>query len=375
MISRDPLFVTRPTLPPFEEVQPLLEKIWQSRILSNGGPFLQRFEQALAEHLGVAHLSLVANATLGTILALRQAGITSGEVVTTPFSFVATSHAIRWAGAEPVFAEIDPVTLNLDPAAADRAITPDTKAILAVHCFGVPCDTAGLAAVARAHGIPLVYDAAHAFGVRDDAGSLLNKGDISVLSFHATKVFNTLEGGAVILPDRAAKLELDRLVNHGIESEEAIPDLGMNAKMNEICAAIGLVQLPHVGRDIAARGVVARRYWDGLSDVPGIRCLCPPDVPGQNHYAFPILVGPDYPWTRERLIENLKADGILARRYFYPLISDLPHYRELPSAAPDGLPIARRAANEVLCLPMFPDLAEADQARVIEVIRDAVRTP
>ncbi len=375
MSSRDPLFVTRPTLPPFEEVQPALEKIWQSRLLTNGGPFLQRFEQALAGHLGVAHISLVANATLGTVLAMRQAGITGGEVVTTPFSFVATSHAIRWAGAEPVFADIDPVTLNLDPASAAAAITPRTRAILAVHCFGVPCDTAGLASVARDHGLPLFYDAAHAFGVRDGAESVLSHGDASVLSFHATKVFNTLEGGAVILPDRGAKLALDRLANHGIEDEETIPDLGMNAKMNEISAAIGLAQLPHVSDDIAARAEVARRYWDGLSGVAGIRCLCPPARPGQNHYAFPILVGPDYPWTRGRLIEHLKADGILARRYFYPLISDLPLYRDLPSSAPEGLPVARRAAEEVLCLPIFPDLAKADQARVIDVVRDAFQAP
>lgn len=365
-----PVHVTRPVLPPLEEVLPLLQEIWQSRMLSNGGPILQRFEAALGAYLGVEHLSLVTNATLGLILALRHLGV-RGEVVTTPFSFIATAHAIRWAGAEPVFADIDPVTLNLDPAAVAARITPRTGAILAVHCYGRPCDTAALAAVAAAHRLPLVYDAAHAFAVRDAAGPLCAAGDLSVLSFHATKVFNTFEGGAIVAPDREAKLALDRLANYGILDEERVLATGFNAKMSEINAAMGLALLPHADAAIAARARVAQRYAAALAGVAGLRCLFPEPVPGHNHYAFPVLLGPGYPLPREALLERLRAQGIFARRYFHPLISDQPMYRDLPSAAPEGLPVARAAAAGILCLPLHPDLAEADQDRVIAVLRGA----
>ena len=228
-----PIYVTRPSLPDLSDVMPLFAQIWDSRMLTNNGPLLQRFESALTDYLGVPHISVVANATLGTVLAMQQAGITSGEVITTPFSFVATSHAIRLAGATPVFVDIDPVTLNLDPANVAGAITPQTRAILPVHTFGAPCDTAGLAKVASHHGLKLLYDAAHAFGVRRDDQSILQHGDMSVLSFHATKVFNTFEGGAVIAPDRETKLAVDRLANFGFADAQTVDAIGMNAKMNE----------------------------------------------------------------------------------------------------------------------------------------------
>jgi dTDP-4-amino-4,6-dideoxygalactose transaminase len=363
-----PVYVTRPVLPPLEEMQALLAEIWDSRILSNNGPVLRRFEAALGDWMGVEHISLVSNASLGLVVALRHHGITGGEVITPPFSFVATSHAIRWAGAEPVFADIDPVTLNLDPAAAERAITPRTRAILAVHCYGLPCDTAGLADVARRHGLRLIYDAAHAFGVRHEGRPLVAEGDLSVLSFHATKVFNTAEGGAIVAPDRETKLALDRLGNYGIVDEVTVRETGLNTKMSELSAALGLALLPHMDAALAARNRVGARYWEALSQVPGLTCLCPPDRPGHNSYAFPVLVDAAYPLSRDALYFALRDRELYARRYFHPLIADLPMYRDLPSAAPEGLPVARRAAAQVLCLPIYPDLEPADQDRIIDLV-------
>lgn len=372
-MKRPPVYVTRPILPPLADLQPLLEEIWESRILSNNGPILQRFEAALAAYLDVTHISIVTNASLGLVLALRHHGIT-GEVITPPFSFVATSHAIRWAGAEPVFADIDPVTLNLDPAAVERCITERTQAIMAVHCYGVPCDTEALAAIARRHGLKLIYDAAHAFGVRHEGRPLCAAGDLSVLSFHATKVFNTFEGGAIISPNRETKVALDRLGNYGILDEVTVLETGLNTKMNELNAAVGLSLLPHADAAIAARDALATRYWDALSQTEGLRCLCPPGRPGHNSYAFPIMVGEDYPMTRDGLYQRLREDGLFARRYFYPLISDLPMYRDLPSAAPEALPVSRRAADQVLCLPLYPGLDIADQNRIIEIVARSAQT-
>lgn len=368
MTERVPLFVTRPTLPPLAEMVPLLEQIWQSRTLTNYGPIHCRLEDALCRHLGVEHISLVANATLGLILSLACLG-RGEEIITTPFSFVATCHSIWWARCKAVFADVDPVTLNIDPAAVERQITPRTRAILAVHCFGVPCDVAALRAIADRHGLALIYDAAHAFGVRKDGRSILEHGDLSILSFHATKVFNTIEGGAVIARDRETKNRIDRLCNFGIQDEATIPDIGMNAKLSELHAAAGLALLPHVDAAIEARGRVSRRYWTGLQGVPGIRCLCAPDLPGHNHHAFPIIVEDAYPIDRDELYTRLRAHDIFARRYFHPLIADLPTYRDLPSSQPDQLPVARDAARRVLCLPMYPDLDADNQQRVIDLIR------
>jgi dTDP-4-amino-4,6-dideoxygalactose transaminase len=370
MTLRKTIPVTRSSVPPIVDVLPLIEEIWQSRILSNGGPIHGRLEAALCQYLGVEHLTLVGNATLGLILALRQCA-QGGEVITTPFSFVASAHAVRWAGAEPVFADIDPVTLNLDPEAVERQITPRTRAILAVHCFGTPCNVAGLQAVADRHGLALIYDAAHAFGVQVDGRSVLHHGDLSVLSFHATKVFSTVEGGAIISRTREAKQALDRLCNFGIADETTVEATGLNAKMSELHAAVGLAQLPHVEQMITARLAVAMRYWQQLRHVDGLSCVCPPKVLGRNGYAFPILVDPDYPLGRDALYARLKDQGIHARRYFYPLITDHPMYRDLPSAQSSVLPVASAAATRVLCLPVYPDLEPEDQHRVVDVIRTA----
>lgn len=374
-MNTSPVYVTRPVLPALADVMPLLEEIWSSRMLSNYGPLLQRFECALAAYLGVEHLAVVCNASLGLVMALRLYGIT-GEVITSPFSFLATSHAIRWAGAEPVFADIDPVTLNLDPDAVEASITARTQAIMPVHCYGVPCDTARLGDIAKRHGLRLIYDAAHSFGVRKGNRPLVAAGDLSVLSFHATKVFNTFEGGAIIAPDHETKLALQRLGNYGIEDEVTFGQIGLNTKMSELHAAMGLALLPHIDDAIAARAVRARYYARGLEGVRGIMCQCPPrrnghndgHNDGHNSYAFPIRVGDDYPISRDALHARLAQEGIVARRYFYPSISEMPMYRHLPSASRSNLRVALKASDQILCLPLYPDLDMADQDRILRIL-------
>ena len=363
----DPVYVTRPFLPPFEEFEPLLRQIWQTRILTNGGPFHQELEARLSGHLGVPQVALFNNATTALIMALRALDLT-GEVITTPYSFVATSHALLWSGLTPVFVDIDPVTLNLDPARIEAAITPRTSAILPVHCYGRPCDVEAIADIAARHGLKVIYDAAHAFGVRHGDGSVLNHGDLSVLSFHATKVFNTFEGGAIVCADPVMKGRIDKLKNFGHDGETAVPDVGLNGKMSELNAALGLVQLRHIGTALAGRQAIDAAYRAGLRGVPGIRCL---DFSGEgaaNYAYFPILVGPDYPMGRDALYDALKRDGIHPRRYFYPLISDFPMYRTLPSARREDLPVAAAAADRVLCLPIYPDLEPAVVARIVRRI-------
>lgn len=361
------IYVTRPTLPPRKEIDALLDSIWSSHFLTNGGPIHQRFETALAEYLDVPHVTLVVNATLGCMVAMRHLGVT-GEVITPAFSFVATAHSATWAGADIVFADIDPTTLNIDPEDVERRITPQTRAILAVHCYANPCDTEALADIAKRHKLSLIYDAAHCFGATDAGGSLLRHGDLSVVSFHATKVFNTFEGGAIISHDPQTKQALDRLCNYGIVDEKHIETVGLNAKMSELHATIGLAQLPHVADDISRRGVVSHRYYDRLKSVPGLRFVCPPDQPGRNYYNFPVLVGPEYPLSCEALCNRLKEDRIYARRYFYPLLTQLPMYRDHPSADPAGLSRSIEAAEQVLCLPLYPDLSPEDQDRIIDII-------
>ncbi|MEM1159318.1 MAG: DegT/DnrJ/EryC1/StrS family aminotransferase [Pseudomonadota bacterium] len=370
-MSKEVLYVTRPSLPPAEELQPLIDSIWSSRFVTNGGPIHQRFSRALEEYLDVPHVTLVANATLGVMLGLKQLmGDEGGEVITPAFSFVATSHAAKWAGADLVFADIDARTLNIDPAEVERLITPRTKAILAVHCYGNACDAAALQDIADRHNIALIYDGAHCFAATDTGGSLLRHGDLSVVSFHATKVFSTLEGGAIISHDADTKQALDRLINYGIVNETTIDTTGFNAKMSEMHAAVGLAQLPHVAKDIERRSVLSKRYWEQLKDIPGLHCVCPWDDPGRNYYIFPILVGPGYPMSCSELYERLKEQKIFARRYFYPLLTQLPMYRDLPSADPAGLPRSMAAAEQVLCLPLYPDLAFEDQDRVLDAITE-----
>ena len=353
---RPPIYVTQPLLPPLEDFIPYLEKIWASKWLTNGGPFHQQFEQALCDYLGVKHLALFANGTLALVTALQALRIT-GEVITTPYSFVATAHSLLWNGIKPVFVDIDPDTLNLDPEKIEAAITPQTTAIMPVHCYGHPCDVDRIQKIADNYGLRVIYDAAHCFGVKDTSGSVLNHGDLSVLSFHATKVFNTFEGGAIICPDAKTKQRIDHLKNFGFVDEVTVVAPGINGKMSEINAAFGMLQLKGIGEALQKRQTIDARYRAALDGAKGIQCLSDAVEKVANHAYFPILVRPDYPLSRDALFEKLKQNGIHARRYFYPLISNFPMYRGLPSAAPSNLPIATRMANEVICLPIYPDLA------------------
>ncbi|WP_448389092.1 DegT/DnrJ/EryC1/StrS family aminotransferase [Microbacterium aurum] len=361
------VYVTKPYLPPLNEVMPYIEEIWSTRILTNGGPLHQRFEDRLCTYLGVENISVFANGTLALMTALQSVAL-EGEVITTPFSFVATANAILWNRLVPVFADVDPVTLNIDPAAIEAAITPRTTAILAVHCYGHPCDTVAIERIARKHKLAVIYDAAHAFGVEDEDGSVLRHGDLSVLSFHATKVFNTFEGGAVISADAGVKTQIDRLKNFGHVGETNVVAAGINGKMSELGAAIGLTQLDHVDALIDGRGAIDRRYREGLAVVEGVRCLDRSTETRANYSYFPILVDERYPRERDELVYALRDHGIYPRRYFYPLIVAHPMYRDFPSAAPELLPVAEEAASRVLCLPIYPDLAFDDVDRIIDIV-------
>ena len=367
-MSNGPIYVTRPSLPPLAKLQPMLEEIWNSRILTNKGPFHQRLEAALASFLEVECLSLVSNGMQALEVAIEAAELT-GEVVTTPYSFVATTHAVRRANLQPVFADIRAHDLNIDPQAVEAAITDRTRAIVAVHCYGNPCDVDALKAIADRHGLKLIYDAAHAFGVQRNGESVLKHGDFSILSFHATKVFNTFEGGAVIAASDAGKAAADSLRNFGIASETSIPNIGGNAKMSEFNAALGILQLERFEEARGARRLVDTRYREALADTPGIEPLAIREGFEPNFSYFPVLVGEDYPLSRDCLYEALKAKQVFARRYFYPLLSSLPMYRHLPSADPAALPVATRAAEQILCLPIYEGLSEADQDRVVETIK------
>ena len=370
MTAAKPLYVTQPELPPLEEFMPYLEQIWSSRVLTNGGPFHQQLEAALCEHLGVKHISLFANATIALVTALQSLRIT-GEVITTPYSFVATAHSLLWNGIKPVFADVDPDTLNLDPRRIEAAITPQTTAIMPVHCYGRPCDVQAIQRIADDYNLKVIYDAAHAFGVQRQGESLLAHGDLSVLSFHATKVFNTFEGGAIVSPDAKTKQRIDHLKNFGFVNETTVVATGINGKMSEFNAALGLLQLKHVGAAIERRRVIDHRYRELLRGVPGLRMLERAPDATANHGYFPVLVGPTFAMSRDELYQHLRDHGVVARRYFYPLISDFPMYRGLPSANPANLPAAREAASQVLCLPIFPAMQDEDVQRVADLVRAA----
>ena len=363
-----PIYVTQPDLPPLEDFIPMLQQIWDNKILTNGGPFHQKLEQALCDYLGVQHISLFTNGTIALVTALQALRIT-GEVITTPYSFVATAHSLLWNGIKPVFVDIDPETLNLDPDRIEAAITPQTTAIMPVHCYGRPCDTTRIQRIADNYGLKVIYDAAHAFAVRDAGGSILRHGDLSVLSFHATKVFNTFEGGAIVCPDAKTKLRIDQLKNFGFVDEVTVVAPGINGKMNEVQAAFGLLQLGRVDAALVRRKAVDARYRAGLDGIRGIRCLGHADEQAINHAYFPVLVQPEFGLSRDELYARLKQRGINGRRYFYPLISDFPMYRGLTSAKHDNLPCARRAAEQVICLPIYPALDDATVNVVTEAIR------
>lgn len=370
MKNSDPIFVTRPFLPPLEEFVPYLRSIWDGKILTNGGPFHQQFEKALCEYLGVGHIALFTNGTLALITALQALEI-KGSVITPPYSFVATTHSLVWNGIRPIFADVDPVTLNLDPEKIEAALEADTTAILPVHCYGHSCDVEGIRRVAEKHNLKIVYDAAHAFGVKDEGGSICRHGDLSILSFHATKVFNTFEGGAIICPDLKTKQHVDRLKNFGITDEVSVVAIGLNGKMSELNAALGLLQLQYIDRVLVRRRDIDARYRTLLKNVKGIRCLNASSESLANCAYFPILVGADYAMSRDELYETLAAQNIFTRRYFFPLISNFQMYRDLPSTQPSNHPFASDAASKVLCLPIYPDLTDEQVETISTIIRNA----
>lgn len=366
--EEEPITVTSPLLPDLKEFISYLEDIWNRKWLTNNGHYHQELEKALCEYLKVPYISLFTNGTLPLMVALQALRI-SGEVITTPYSFVATTHALWWNDIKTVFVDIDPRTGNMDPDKIEAAITPKTTAIMPVHVYGNPCDTQRIQEIADKYNLKVIYDAAHAFGVDVKGESVLNAGDISTLSFHATKVYNTVEGGALICHSEEMKKRIDHLKNFGFEDETTVVAPGINGKMDEIRAAYGLLNLKQVDDAIASRKCVAEAYRAGLKDVKGIRCMC--DLPQVKHnYAyFPIFIDKaEYGLSRDDLYEIMKSRNILGRRYFYPLISEFSTYRGLASANPANLPIAHQIANSVICLPMHAGLSKKDIERVIKVI-------
>lgn len=364
-MDKKQITVTSPLLPDLDEFNSLLKEIWSSKWITNNGRFHKLLEQELASYLKVPYISLFTNGTLPLITALQAMRIT-GEVITTPYSFVATTHSLWWNGIKPVFVDIDPVTCNLDPNKIEAAITSRTTAIMPVHCYGQPCDTVAIQNIADKYGLKVIYDAAHAFGVEIAGESLLNAGDMSTLSFHATKVYNTIEGGALITHDEKAKKRIDYLKNFGFADEVTVVAPGINSKMDEIRAAYGLLNLKQVDASIEARHKVADKYRVALKDVEGIRLL--DDVPDvkHNYSYFPIFVDEEkYGMSRDELYFKMKGHNVLGRRYFYPLISQFPTYRGLESSSSHNLPVATKIANSVICLPMHHALTDEDIQRVL----------
>lgn len=360
--------VTSPLLPNLEEFNLMLKEIWNSKWITNNGQFHQQLEQNLAEYLGVPYVSLFTNGTLPLLTALQALRVT-GEVITTPYSFVATTHCIWWSGCKPVFVDIDPATGNIDPDKIEAAITPKTTAIMPVHVYGKPCDTQRIQEIADKYGLRVIYDAAHAFGVKVDGESILNAGDVSTLSFHATKVYNTLEGGAMIMQDKEMKKRVDYLKNFGFAGETEVIAPGINSKVDEVRAAYGILNLRQVDAAIEARHQVAIKYREALRPVDGISFM--DDMPGvrHNYSYFPIFVDAEkYGMTRDELYFKMKEQNVLSRRYFYPLISEFSTYRGLPSASKENLPNAHKMADSVICLPMHHALGEDDIERILKLI-------
>lgn len=370
MIKEDikPIYVTSPSLPPLEEFIPLLEDIWRSKWLTNQGNFHQEFERKLAEFLGVKYISLFTNGTLALITALQELKIT-GEVITTPYSFVASTHALWWNGIKPVFADIESEYCTIDPEKIEAAITAKTTAIVPVHVYGIPCNVEKIQKIADTYGLKVIYDAAPAFGVEINKNSILNYGDLSVLSFHATKTFNTIEGGAIICHDEKTKKRIDFLKNFGFADETTVVAPGINAKMNELQAAYGLLQLKYFNEQIAKRKIVDSTYRKLLKNVEGISFLKNVEDVKYNYAYFPILVDQEkYGLGRDELYNKLKEHNIFGRRYYYPLISNFSAYKGLDSAKYENLPVANRISDQVICLPIYPDIESDAIKRVVDVI-------
>jgi len=362
------IFLTRPILPPLEDLIPHLQQIWGSRFLTNGAQYHQEFEHALCEFLGVKYCSLFCNGTTALLTAFQALSI-KGEVITTPFSFAATSHAILWNRSTPIFCDIDPKTFNIDVNKIEPLITPKTTAIVPVHIYGNPCNLNKLQEIADAYNLRLIYDAAQAFGVKKNGTSILNYGDLSILSFHATKVFNTFEGGAIICSDSKTKEHIDYLKNFGFANEETVILPGLNGKMNEFSAALGLLQLNHIDDAIQARKNIYQNYATSLKDIAGLGYLPEIENVEHNYSYFPITVDENiFPQSRDELYATLKQHKVHARKYFSPLISQFSSYCDHPSASPNNLPIAEHVAKQVLCLPIYPELEKSGQDMIIDIV-------
>ena len=360
--------MTRPFLPPLEKFLPYLEAIWDSGQLTNGSRFHQELEQCLTEQFGFPQISLFCNGTIALVTALQSLRI-SGEVITTPFTFAATAHSLTWNGIQPVFVDIEEDSFNIDPSLIEAAITPRTSAIMPVHVFGRPCKTGEIDEIASRYGLKVIYDAAHAFAVNCDCGTLMSAGDLSVLSFHATKMFHTFEGGAIISHDVETKTRIDHLKNFGFLSDTQIVAPGINGKLSEIHAAMGLLQLEYLDDILEKRRKVDQHYRHELADLSWLSLPSLPDVRQYNYAYFPILVEPCKQAARDELFQKLVAEGINARRYFYPLVSEFSPYRGLASAQGGNLPVAKKIADNVLCLPIYPELSEADIQRIVGTIK------
>lgn len=369
MEKNKPIYVTQPSLPELKEFLPYLEKIWESKWLTNNGPFHQQLEQELCDYLGIKYISLFSNGTLALITALQALKIT-GEVITTPFSFVATTHSMWWNNIKPVFVDIEPETFTLDPRKIEEAITPETTAILPVHVYGYPCKIDEINKIAKKHNLKVIYDAAHTFGARLNNVSMCNFGDLSILSFHATKVFNTFEGGAIVCHDAEMKHHIDNLKNFGFRGELVVEEPGINAKMNEVQAAMGLLQLKYIEKNIVKRKRIAEIYREKLKGIDGLTFQNEFPNVKQCYSYFPILIEKEkFGISRDELYEKLKNNNIFSRRYFYPLISHFNTYRELPSAKPMNLPVAEKVAEQVLCLPIFSDLKKPEIENILSSIK------
>lgn len=360
--------VTKPFLPPLDEFTPYLKQIWISGYLTNNGPFHQELEKKLGEYLGVKYISLFTNATLALVTALQALRIT-GEVITTPYSFVATTHSLWWNNIKPVFVDVESEYYNLNPEKIEAAITPQTTAILPVHVYGNPCNVLRIKEIADAYGLKVIYDACHTFGVKINEEPVVNFGDLSVMSFHATKVFNTFEGGAIISHTESMKKRIDFLKNFGFADETTVVAPGINAKMSEVQAAMGLLQLKYVDENIEKRRKIARYYREHLENIPGIRFL--KDAPDTYHcYSyFPIFLDENvYGLSRDAIYDKLKQEGIYGRRYFYPLISQFPTYKGLDSAQPGKMPVAEKVTEQVICLPLYPQLEYVVVDQICELL-------
>lgn len=367
--SNKNITVTSPLLPPLEEFMPYLEDIWKRHWLTNNGHYHQELEKALCDYLGVKYISVFSNGTLALITALQALRIT-GEVITTPYSFVATTHSLWWNDIKPVFVDVEPRTFNIDPDRIEAAITPKTTAIMPVHVYGNPCQTERIQKIADTYGLKVIYDAAHAFGVKENGNSVLNFGDLSILSFHATKVFSTIEGGAIVCHDEKMKQRIDYLKNFGFADEVTVVAPGINAKLNEVQAAFGLMSLKHVDAAIERRKAITETYRRELASIAGLKFIPELENVRHNYSYFPIFIeATEFGMERDGLYAAMQQQGVYGRRYFYPLISSFSTYRGLPSAAVDNLPVANRISNQVICLPLHQDMTDEDVQRVINSIK------